>query len=140
MSRFFDRMQPFALLLLRVVLGCALLSASWTKVVPHGGLRGNNMFSAIERWNHYVMTLGLPAWLGTVSALVEFVGGTCILLGLFTRVFGLLNALNMVVAIAKVTLHSYGASKYPLTIGALSLVAAAFGAGMLSLDRRFGLE
>ena len=47
MSRFFDRLQPLALLILRLVLGAALLSASWTKVIPHNGLHGNNMFSAI---------------------------------------------------------------------------------------------
>ena len=140
MSRFFDRLQPFALLVLRLVLGAALLSASWTKVIPRGGLHGNNMFSAIERWNHYVMTLGMPAWLGTVSALVEFLGGFCILLGLLTRVFGILNVVTMIVGIARVTWPDYGASKYPLTIGALALLAVAFGAGALSLDRRFGLE
>lgn len=140
MSRFFDRLQPFALFVLRLVLGAALLSASWTKVIPHNGLHGNNMFSAIEHWNHYVMTLGMPAWLGTLSALAEFLGGFCILLGLFTRILGLLNVVTMIVGIAKVTWPDYGASKYPLTIAALALVVAAFGAGPWSLDRRLGLE
>ena len=86
------------------------------------------------------MTLGMPAWLGTVSALAEFLGGFCILLGLFSRIFGLLNVVTMIVGIARVTWPDYGASKYPLTIGALALIVVAFGAGPWSLDRRFGLE
>lgn len=140
MGRFFDRLQPFALLVMRLVLGAALISASWHKVIPNGGLHGNNMFSAIEKWNHYVMTIGMPAWLGTIAALSEFLGGFCILLGLFTRIFGALNVITMLVGIAKVTWPAYDASKYPLTIAALALIATAYGAGMLSLDRRLGLE
>ncbi|WP_047487853.1 DoxX family protein [Terriglobus sp. TAA 43] len=140
MGRFFDRLQPFALLVLRLVLGAALISASWHKVIPHGGLHGNNLFSAIEKWNHYVMTLGMPAWLGTVSALSEFLGGFCILLGLLTRLFGALTTITLIVGIAKVTYPAYDASKYPLAVGVLALIATAFGAGMLSLDRRLGLE
>ncbi len=140
MGRFFDRLQPLALLAMRLVLGAALISASWSKVIPHGGLHGNNLFSAIEKWNHYVMTIGMPAWLGTIAALSEFLGGFCILLGLFTRIFGALNTIIMLVGIAKVTWPSYDASKYPLVICALALIATAYGAGMLSLDRRLGLE
>src|SRR6187402_2767715 len=121
MAPFFDRLQPFALLVLRIVLGCALVSASYTKIVPHGGFHGNNTFAAIEHWNAYVLTLGMPAWLGTISALGEFFGG--------------LNTITLLVGIAKVTFHSYGASKYPLTCMALAFIALAFGAGPISLDR-----
>jgi len=140
MAPFFDRLQPFALLVLRIVLGCALVSASYTKIVPHGGFHGNNTFAAIEHWNAYVLTLGMPAWLGTISALGEFVGGLCLLAGLFTRFFGGLNTITLLVGIAKVTFHSYGASKYPLTCMALAFIALAFGAGPISLDRRLGWE
>jgi putative oxidoreductase len=140
MSRFFERLQPIAMFLLRIVLGCAMISASWHKIVPHGGFHGNNIFSAIEKWNSSVVHLGMPAWLGTVAALVEFLGGFAILAGLFTRVFGVLLTLTLIVAIAKVTYPAYDASKYPLAIGMLALVAVAFGPGALALDNRLGIE
>jgi putative oxidoreductase len=140
MSRFFDRLQPAALFLLRLVLGCALISASWSKVVPHGGFHGNNTFAAIEHWNAYVMKLGMPAWLGTIAALTEFFGGFLLLLGLLTRLVGCLVTITLLVAIFKVTWPHYEASKYPLAIGVLALIAFAFGAGAMSLDRRFGLD
>jgi putative oxidoreductase len=139
MARFFDRLQSFALLVLRLVLGCALVSVGYGKVIPHG-LHGNNLFSAIEKWNRYVMTLGMPAWLGTIAALAEFFGGICILLGLLTRIFGGLIFVTMLVGIWKVTWPDYGASKYPLAIAALALIALAFGAGTMSADKRLGLE
>jgi putative oxidoreductase len=140
MSRFFDRFQPWALLALRLVLGCAMISASWTKVVPHGGFHGHNTFAALEKWSRYVMTLGMPAWLGTLSGLIEFFGGFAMLFGFLTRIFGALLTITLLVAIWKVTWPDYGASKYPLTIGILSLIAMAFGSGALSLDRRMGIE
>lgn len=140
MGPFFDRLQPTALFLLRVVLGCALISASWSKVVPHGGFHGNNTFAAIEHWNAYVLKLGMPAWLGTVAALTEFFGGFLLLLGLFTRIIGGLATVILLVGIVKVTWPHYDASKYPLAVGILALIALAFGSGALSLDRRFGLE
>jgi putative oxidoreductase len=140
MARFFDRMQPFTLLVLRVVLGCALISASYSKIIPHGGFHGNNTFAAIEHWNACVLRLGMPAWLGTISALGEFLGGFCLIAGLFTRFFGGLNTLTLLVAVIKVTLHSYEASKYPLACLALAFVAMTFGAGSISLDDRLGWE
>ncbi len=140
MSRFFDRFQPWTLLALRIVLGCAMVSASWSKVVPHGGFHGNNTFAAIEKWNRYVLTLGMPAWLGTLAALLEFFGSFAILTGLFTRIFGGFLTVILLVGIWKVTWPDYGASKYPLTIATFALVAMAFGPGAASLDRRLGIE
>ncbi len=140
MGRFFDRLQPIALFLLRLVLGCALISASWTKVIPHGGFHGNNVFSAIERWNRTVLSLGMPAWLGTIAALVEFFGGFALILGLLTRVTGALVVVILIVGIAKVTWPAYDASKYPMAVGTLALIACAFGPGAFALDRRVGIE
>jgi putative oxidoreductase len=140
MSRFFDRLQPVALLVLRLVLGCAMIAASWHKIVPHGGLHGNNMFSALQHWNAYVLSLGMPAWLGTVSALIEFTSGFALILGLFTRAYGGMLTIILLVGLWKVTWPHYDASKYPLAIASLALIALAFGAGPFSLDRRMGIE
>jgi len=139
MSRFFDRAQPWALLALRIILGCAMISASYSKVIPHSGLHGN-IFSALEKWNRYVVSIGMPAWLGTLAALIEFFGGIALLLGLLTRITGFLMTIILLVGIWKVTFPAYDASKYPLAIAGLALTAMAFGAGALSLDKRLGLE
>ncbi|RRJ96319.1 DoxX family protein [Opitutaceae bacterium TAV4] len=68
----------------------------------------------------------------------EFVGGAAILLGLFTRFFGLTAAVIMAVAIATVHNSAFfldkGGMEYALTLllGALSLIFS--GGGALSAD------
>lgn len=117
-----------------------MLYNGWDKVVPTGGVHGNNLFRALEHWNQFVVHLGMPAWLGTVSALTEFVGGILLLLGLLTRVTGLLVAINMAVAIWKVNLHQgYPGSQYSIALLSIALVVAAFGGGAFAADRRLGL-
>lgn len=140
MAKYLDDLQPWSALLLRLVLGTAMLYNGWDKVVPHGGFHGNNTFSALQHWNSFVLHLGMPAWLGTVSALTEFAGGFCLLLGFLTRLFALLVAINMLVAIAKVNIHhGYTGSQYSIALTAIALMLLFFGAGALALDRRIGL-
>jgi putative oxidoreductase len=141
MSRFFERLQPWAALLMRLVLAAAILHAGYGKVVPSGGLHGNNLFSAVQQWDARVVHMGLPAWLGAVSAFTEFFGGIFLVLGLLVRPVSLLVALNMLVAIVKVTgPKGYIASQHPLALFALATALMAFGSGAVALDNRLGLE
>src|SRR5215469_18324321 len=73
--RYFDRLQPVALLVLRVVLGAIMIGHGYHKVFGGGFM---------EHW-HRVQGLGLPGFLAVPSALAEFFGGILVLLGLFTR-------------------------------------------------------
>ena len=140
MLKFLDALQPWAAMALRLVLGVAMLYNGWDKVVPAGGFHGNNTFSALQHWNVFVLHLGMPAWLGTISALTEFFGGICLILGLLTRFFAVLVMINMLVAIAKVNVHrGYTGSQYSVALAAIALMLASCGAGALSLDRRLGL-
>ncbi len=140
MTRFFEGLQPWAALLLRLVLGIAMLYNGWDKVVPHGGFHGNNTFAAIEHWNAFVLQLGLPAWLGTLSALTEFLGGIFLLLGLLTRPTAAFVAVNMLVAIWKVNIHhGYTGSQYSVALVAIAIAVLCFGPGSLAVDDRIGL-
>ncbi len=81
--------------------------------------------------------LGLPfasllAWL---VAVVELVGGLLVLLGLFTRITGLVLAVDMFVATVLVHLpEGYSDSELTIVISLAALSLAASGAGKFSVD------
>ena len=140
MIRWLNSLQPWGMVLLRLVLGAALLYNGWDKVVPHGGFHGNNTLSAIDRFCHYVTTLRLPYWLGYVSVFTEIVGGICLLLGLFTRFFALLVTGNLLVALILVNRHhGYSGSEYTIALIAISIMLLLCGSGAAALDRGMGL-
>lgn len=141
MSKTLNNLQPWGALLMRLVLGAAMICHGYSKVIPAGGFHGGNMFSALERHSHYVASLGLPYWLGIVSALTEFVGGILLVLGLLTRFAAFLVAVNMLVAIVMVNRHhGYAGSEYSLALLAIAVMLFFYGAGACAMDRRFGLS
>jgi putative oxidoreductase len=141
MIRWLNRLQPWGILFLRIVLGVALLYHSWSKVIPAGGFHHGNTSSALEHYLHYVASLGLPAWLGYVSAFAEFVGGIMLILGLFTRFFAFFATIDMLVGIALVTLrHGYEPSEYPIALAAIAFLLLLTGPGKAALDRKIGLS
>jgi putative oxidoreductase len=140
MIRWLNSLQPWAVVLLRFVVGVAMLTNGWDKVYPPGGFHGHNTLSALDHFCHYVAGLGLPYWLGYVSAFAEVVGGFCLIIGLFVRCFGLLIAGNMLMAIIMVNRHhGYSGSAYTLALFAMALMLLLTGPGRLALDRRMGL-
>ncbi len=124
-----DRFQPFGALVMRLVLGAIMLAHGYQKVIPHGALYG---------FTHMVGRLGLPPWLGYVSAFTEFFGGMLLIVGLFTRVVAFLVVIDMAVAIDKVHLHhgilASNGYAFPLACFALALMLIFTGAGALGLD------
>lgn len=140
MSRFLDDLQPWGALLMRLVLGCAMVYHGFGKVIPTGGFHSHNAFSALQHHAHVVTTLGMPYWLGYVSALTEFFGGILILLGLLTRLAAFLISINMLVALIAVDMHhGYSHSEYPLALFAIAVMLVFYGAGVLGLDHKIGL-
>ena len=105
MSRWLNRFQPWGIFLLRLVLGAAMIVNGSRKVIPRGGFHGGNSFAALQQYANNIATLGIPHWLGYVSAFAEFAGGMFLVLGLLTRFFAFLVAINMIVAIAAVDYH-----------------------------------
>jgi putative oxidoreductase len=141
MIRFLNRLQPWTLTLLRLVLGISMVVYGSQKLIPSGGLHSAHPLAGIDAFNHYVATLGLPYWLGYVSIATEVLGGLCLILGLLTRFWALLITGNLLVALIKVNLHhGYHSSEYTLALLAIALMLLSAGSGALSLDRRFGIS
>ena len=139
MSKSLNSLQPWGALFLRLVLGIAMVSHGYSKVIP-AGFHGNT-FSALQHHSHFVATLGVPYWLGYISALTEFIGGIHLLLGLLARFAAFMVACNMLGAILLVTRHhGYTGSEYPLALLVIALMLLFYGAGTLALDRRMGLS
>lgn len=128
--RYLDRLQPLALLVMRVALGAIMTAHGYHKVF--GGLHG---------FAHAVGGMGLPSWLGYVSAFTEFLGGLLLIVGCFTRPAAAAVCIDLCVAIWKVHLHNglLGAPdrpgyEFPMAAAALAFALVFFGAGPIALD------
>ena len=144
MLRFLSRLQPYAILLLRLAVGFSMVYHSWEKVYPADGLvhayRHHTLLSSFEHFNDFIATLHLPRWLGYISTVTEFVGGIFLILGLLTRFWALMVCGNMLVALVTVNIrHGYAGSEYSLALIVMSFLLITAGAGAVSLDRKFGL-
>lgn len=141
MRKWLDNMQPWGAFLMRLVLGFAMLYHGWSKVIPHGGFHGGNTFSAIDHWGHQVVLMGLPYWLGYVSALTEFIGGMLLILGLLTRFAAFMVLCNLLVALWKVNIHhGYEGAEYNLALLAIAAMLLFYGSGAAALDIKIGFD
>lgn len=139
MRRWLDGLQPWGALLLRLVLGAAMVYHGHGKVIPAHGLRDHPL-GALQHFAQFVRSLGIPPWLGYVSAFTELLGGIFVILGLLTRFWAFMIAGNMCVALASVNLHhGYAGSEYTFALISIALMLVFYGAGALSVDRRLGL-
>jgi putative oxidoreductase len=141
MIRSLNRLQPYALMLLRVALGVTMVYHSWGKVYSAQGFRTGHFLAAIQHFNETVVRLGMPAWLGYVSTMTEFFGGLFVTVGLLARFWGLMIAGNMLVAIWTVNRHhGYSGSEYSIALVTMALMLLTAGSGAWSLDRRMGIS
>lgn len=139
MSRWLNTFQPWAAFLLRLTLGAAMVYHGYGKVIPAHGLQGSPL-AALQHFSHTVAAMGVPPWLGYVSALTEFIGGVLLVLGLLTRFAAFMIAINMAVALLLVDRHKgYAGSEYALALFVIALMLLCYGAGAAALDRRFSL-
>ncbi len=128
--RFLDRLQPLALLGLRLVLGIIMISHGSQKVF--GGMPATMaMFSK----------LGIPSWMAYLTAAAEFGGGILLVAGFLTRLGAAAIAIDMSVAIAKVHWANglRGAPgkpgfEFPMACGIIAFALIFLGAGPISLD------
>lgn len=128
--RYLDRLQPLALLVMRLALGVIMVAHGFPKV-----------FGGLHHHAQMVASLGLPTWLGYVSAFTEFVGGLLILVGFFTRAVAFAIFIDLVVAIWKVHLHNgligtpeRAGFEFALAAAALAFALIFFGGGPIALD------
>ena len=119
---FLNRLQPFALLVMRLVLGAIMIAHGYHKV-----------WGGFHHHMDFVGSLGIPHWMAYLSAGTEFFGGIAIMLGLFTRFFSLAFAIEMGVAIWKVHfkngLMGNGGYEFPLALAAMAFALLCFDGG-----------
>ena len=127
---YLDRSQPLALVVMRIALGTVMLA--------HGY---QNLFRHLHDHVHFITSLGMPAWLGYVSSLTEFLGALFILAGFFTRPAALALCIDLLVAIWKVHWRNglmgspdHPGVEFPLALAALAFALIFFGAGPIALD------
>ncbi len=112
-------------LALRLALALSIIYPGYQKAARYG---------ALHHFAHYVATLGVPGWLGYVSAFL-------ILIGLFTRVAAIFVSINMIVALFAVAIHhGYDSYSYVAALAAMAIMLIFSGGGALSLDRKFGFS
>jgi putative oxidoreductase len=123
-------MQPLALFLIRIALGAIMVAHGYHKV-----------FGGLHHHAQMVANIGLPAWLGYVSAFTEFFGGLLILAGFFTRAAAIAVFIDLLVAIWKVHLHNglIGTPDRPgyelaLAVATLAFALVFFGGGPIAMD------
>ncbi len=122
-----DNMKDFGLFMLRLSIASIFIYAGWQKLMN------------IEMTAGFMTELGFPA--GTFFAylvgIVEVGGGLAVLLGIFTKVAGLLLATTMVVAI--LTAHLEGTfmeAALPVALLGSTFGLVAAGSGRWSLSKK----
>jgi putative oxidoreductase len=137
LAPFYASVGDIAYTLVRVVVGAMfLVHVSGKLKIGAGAVAANimakNGFEPALFWAYVVIAL-------------ELVGGICMVIGLFTRLFGAALAIEMLIALIAVHLpKGYAAGgggyEYVLLIGAVMFLIALRGGGPYSVDRMIGKE
>jgi putative oxidoreductase len=122
--------SPF-LLFVRLVMGWQFAIAGWGKLQNPGQIAG--FFASLH--------LPFPAFTAVFVANVEFFGGILLILGLFSRVTGLVLTINMLVAYLTADWDAVSAWDFdkitkadPFAFLFASLIVLIYGAGVFSAD------
>jgi putative oxidoreductase len=135
LGRFYRLVEPLSWPLIRLTAGLMIL--------PHGipKLQAGVAATAATALTRRGIEPAEP--LAVVLIILETVGGLCVALGLFTRLFAAAIAIEMAV-IAYVYVPKFGWTgpgyEYPLMWGLVMLAIAFRGGGPWSLDRRIGRQ
>jgi len=128
-----SRLTGLAATLLRVSLGLMYLAHGLLLKIVTFGLAGTAGF---------FVSIGLPGWLGYLTAIAEAAGGTLLLLGVQTRLVALALSPTLLGAIIWVHARngwlfssSGGGWEYPAFLLVVSAAVAALGSGAYALGR-----
>ncbi len=129
---FANRLQPLGLLVLRLALGTVMIAHGYQKV-----------FGGMPQFMQMLSHMGIPPWMGYLTAAAEFGGGILLVAGFLTRIAAIAIFIDMAVAISKVHLHHGLFSKnngfeFPMmcAVAAFSLIWS--GAGPIAIDWLWG--
>jgi putative oxidoreductase len=132
-----DLAMDVAGVVLRLITGVVMAYHGWAK-----------FDSGVSGFGQFLDSLGIPfpGFMGYVVALLELSGGTLLIIGLLTRLWALLFAIEMVFTSALVKLEvgligDQGAGlELDLMIFAAAVTLLFLGPGRLSADRAMGIE
>jgi putative oxidoreductase len=125
--KFLSAFQPFGLAILRVALALIFIYHGYPKLVrADAGMR------------EFFMQHGFPGYFVGLAGILECIGGSMLLVGLFTRPAALLLAAEMGIAIWKVKMvhgvFAVNEYQFELALAAACVALASVGAGSLSVD------
>lgn len=123
-----EKLKPLALLIARIAIGVIF--------IYHGLPKLTHPQQWVQNFHH----MGFPGYFAYIAAILEVFGGALLIVGLFTRIAGLLLAGEMAVALVGVhgivrdpgNVHGY---EFPLALAVLAFVLATGGAGAISFDQ-----
>jgi len=121
--------RSFGLTVLRVVVGIVFMMHGGQKLFALGVPAVAGFFGHAG--------IPFPRFFSIFITLLELLGGVALILGVATRAFAALFAIEMAVAVLKVHLKSgffIPGFEYPLTLFAASLCLVLTGAGAASID------
>ena len=125
-----ERLKPLALLLLRCALGMILMFYGYPK-----------LFTQRAAFVQSFSRLGLPSYSTYVFGVVELFGGGLLILGLLTRVAGILVVAETVFVLLKFHLmrnpRVVQTYQFELLLAVAAFTLVAVGAGVISLDHLF---
>jgi len=128
---FLNRLQPLALLVLRLALGTIMIAHGWQKIADH--LQG--IIGVIHH-------MGLPTFMAYLVVAAEFGGGILLVIGFLTRVAALAIFVDMLVAILKVHLpnglFSPKGFEFPMACAAIAFALIFTGSGPIAIDWLWG--
>jgi len=114
-----------AILFLRIAVSIVFISAGWQKI--------QNMDGVIA----FFTSFGFASFFAYIVAYTELIGGTMILLGIFSRFFSILLALVMLIATLKIHLMNgflgVGGYEYTLVLFFILLSLSFMGDGKFSV-------
>ncbi|MEN9912813.1 MAG: hypothetical protein RLY66_221 [Candidatus Parcubacteria bacterium] len=113
------------ILLVRIALATVFIFAGVAKLMVINDIIG------------FFAVIGIPAWLTWIVAIVETLGGVAMLLGIYTRFFGV--GLAIIMATAYFTVHmqqGFAASQPVIVLFLIALAVVATGPGKYALKKK----
>lgn len=143
LARFYDRAGPLAYALLRGAFGLTIVTHGLPKLTgsAHGSM-ADPMAGSINLMAN-VLHLPFAPQLAMCVALLETFGGLAVAIGLGTRLFAPMLAIQMlVICLALGPTYPWidRGFEYPLILGFVALLIAIHGGGAASADRLVGRE
>ena len=117
---------PWGLVVLRIVLGAILINHGYVKLFGESA----GLLAFFES-----TVLPMPGFMLLLAGAIEFFGGILLVLGLWSRLVGLIVALEFLVVVLFIKLsQGFTALEFELLILAVAFAISSLGSGAFSLE------